>query len=106
MNKTLIFLITAVFTVFNPTRKTITLAWDYPMDEVPAMTFNVYSITNLASTNWVLMTNVVAQTNVTLPVQPGNMFFMATASNWLGESIPSNVVTSTIARNITNTVIK
>jgi hypothetical protein len=81
-------------------RTTATLTWDYPPDEVSNVTFNIYFTTNISSPpNWNVITNVVG-TNALVPIMPGNGFFFATASNQFGESIPSNTVTSTVARNV------
>ena len=86
-------------------RTTAILAWDYPPEEVAKVTFNLYSTTNLSSTNWTVLTNMVG-TNVVIPINPGMAFFFVTASNEFGESLPSNTVTATVARAIGTLKIK
>jgi hypothetical protein len=95
-----------------PVRTTINLAWDYPTNELFGMSFNLYTTTNLTTASWSLATNVAASnlvaTNlmVTVPVGPGAAFFFVTASNELGESIPSNTATAILARTISTLKIK
>jgi uncharacterized protein YaaW (UPF0174 family) len=97
----------------SPVRTTINLAWDYPTNELAGMYFNLYTTTNLtAPVSWSLATNVAASnlvaTNlmVTVPVGPGAAFFFVTASNELGESIPSNTATAILARSVSTLKIK
>lgn len=96
----IISLLTLTVIVFASIRKTVVLKWDYPIDEIPHVSFNIYFNTNLTNATWTLLTNVFGVTSVAVPVVPGNCFFFATASNEFGESIPSNVATATIPRYI------
>jgi hypothetical protein len=101
-------------TITNPPATTVVLVWDYPTNELPGMSFNIYFRTNLSTnaTTWAVLTNVAEpftmisnRPSVRIPVQPGNMFFVATASNQFGESDVSNMATSNVARNVTNMTI-
>lgn len=69
----------------------VRLEWDYPDDS--AEVFKIYSHTNLESplTNWGVLTNV-AGTNrgCAVSIEAGRRFFLCTASNYWGESLPSN----------------
>lgn len=97
----------ALFAVFaragmnlTPPTGRVTLAWDYPTNELSTdLWFNIYETTNLAAplTNWNCLTNVLG-TNLTASVivQPGAHFFVATASNFWGESLTSNVASTPI----------
>ena len=74
----------------------VTLAWDYPTNELSTnLTFIVYSTTNIITplTNWARLTNVIG-TNLqsTVTIQPGQRYFVVTASNFWMESEFSNVV--------------
>jgi len=76
-------------------RTNVNLAWDYPTNELSTnLTFKLYSATNIASpvATWPLLTTVVGTNlSVTLPIDAQQRYFVMTASNWWGESIPSNV---------------
>ena len=97
-------------TVSTPTR-TVTFAWDYPTNELsPSLTFILYSAADLSlsATNWVSLTNTVG-TNLTLTISitPGLRFFYLTASNFWGESLPSQMaVTPATAKTTTNLTIR
>lgn len=95
----------------------VTLQADYPTNAVSTdLSFNLYSSTNAALplSSWSVLTNVtypgcmVNGTNVqvTVPIQPGNMFFYMTASNWFGESNPSNVTNTSVVVTGNNLRIK
>jgi len=76
----------------------ITLAWDYPAADLSTgLVFRVYHTTTITTpvANWAVITNV-AGTNlsVTLTVTPGARFYVVTASNFWGESDPSNVAST------------
>jgi len=73
----------------------VTLAWDYPSNELSTnLVFKLYSTTNVAlpMTNWPLVKTIVG-TNLTtpFPMQPGMRLFVMTASNFWGESTFSPV---------------
>lgn len=91
----LLFITCLAWAAFNTKIK---LEWDYPPNELPGITFNIYYSTNLAVplSNWTRITNVVGVTNVILPLIPtGQHYYYATASNAVyGESDPSNVATT------------
>ncbi len=76
--------------LFAPPNGHIRLLWDYPVDA--DTTFNIHYSTDLAvpMTSWLVLTNV-STTNVDLDITPGKMFFYVTATNFWGESDPSNV---------------
>ena len=71
----------------------ITFAWNYPSN-VQVDVFKIYSSThvNLPTTNWTLI-STVSGTNTSAPflLQPGIWFFYCTASNFWGETGPSNI---------------
>jgi len=80
----------------------ITFAWNYPSN-VQVDVFKIYSSTNvnLPLTNWALISTVPG-TNATANflIQPGIWFFYCTASNFWGESGPSNITnTPAVATN-------
>jgi len=78
----------------------IKLEWDYPPEELPGITFYIYHSTNVsAPMPWTAITNVVGQTNVTIPLIPtGQHFYYCTASNAIfGESDPSNIAATGFA---------
>lgn len=91
--------------------RSLSLAWDYPASaQSTDLVFKLYHSSDLSvpQTNWLVLTNV-AGTNlaVTLSVIPGAHFFYLTASNWWGESGPSNLVlTPPVAVSPSNTVIQ
>ncbi len=74
-------------------RDTITLAWDYSSND--ADVFKLYSSTNIAIplTNWTLAATTsgtnrfVTVSNIVARQQ----WFYVTASNWWGETYPSNI---------------
>jgi len=102
-----IFIFALCHFCFAVVRTTAILSWDYPPSEIPNVSFNIYFSTNIATpvANWTLITNVTG-TNTTVAIAPGNGFWFATASNEFGESIPSNIATSTVARNVNGVKIK
>ncbi len=104
----LCFVFVSVSVIAAPVKNVATLYWDYPTNEVANVSFNVYFSTNIStpSTNWTVITNVPATTNVVVPIAPGNNFWFVTATNEWGESIPSNTATATVARIISGTKIK
>ena len=82
----------------TPGSDTVTLAWDYPSAELNTnLTFKLYHSTNptLPLAQWMPFTNI-AGTNlsVALSINVGVHFFFLTASNWWGESDPSNVAST------------
>lgn len=87
-------LFTAIAAGLGSFRTSVTLAWDYPTNEISGITFRVYSSTNisLAVTNWPLysvVTNAVVGSNTLstiLPIDAQQRWFVMTASNWFGES--------------------
>ncbi len=94
--------------LFAPPNGHIRLTWDYPAAEMTDTTFNVHYSTDLAvpMTSWLVMTNV-STTNVDLTITPGKMFFYVTATNFWGESDPSNVVhTPGVYQNAVNLQIQ
>lgn len=83
----------AVFAGISPIGR-IRLDWDYPPNEITTdIVFRVYSSTNITIpiTNWMVLTNVTTN-EAHLTISPGRTFFYVTASNFWGESDPSNVV--------------
>jgi hypothetical protein len=88
----------------------VTLAWDYPASELSTnLTFRVYSSATmqLPITAWPVLTNVVGTNlSVQVTVAPGQRFFFLTASNFWGESGPSNLAnTPPLPRDMTNLTI-
>ena len=82
----------------TPASCDVTLAWDYPASELSTnLCFKLYHSVNPAQplAQWTPITNV-AGTNlsVTIQVDVGVHFFFLTASNWWGESDPSNVAST------------
>lgn len=82
------------------TPKNITLAWDYPTNELSTnLTFRLYGSTNIVQpmTNWILLVTIPG-TNLStvLSVVPGEHFYALTASNvfWRLESDFSNVAST------------
>ena len=71
----------------------VTLQWDYPLDELDGVTFTVYHTTNAAApvSDWAPIASITATNRIPLTVIPGRNFFACTASNFWGESVPSNV---------------
>lgn len=80
------------------TNQVVTLEWDYPEAEVCSnMVFRVYSSTrvDLPLREWPVLTNVPAPAlSVSITMEPCQRFFYVTASNWWGESDPSNVAST------------
>lgn len=72
----------------------VTLAWDPPAGGVVPDVYKIYHSTNINTplSNWVCIATVPG-TNLTTTVMvtPGTNFFTATASNFWGESLFSNV---------------
>ncbi len=80
------------------TNEPVTLCWEYPAaEQTPDLHFRVYHSTNpdLPLYKWTPLTNT-AGTNcsITVPVERGRHFFYITASNWWGESDPSNIAST------------
>jgi len=80
------------------TNETVTLTWDYPAADLsPDLTFRIRHSTeaDLPFAKWSVLTNV-AGTNlsVTLNLEPGQHYFYLTATNWWGESDPSNIAST------------
>jgi DNA-binding CsgD family transcriptional regulator len=79
-----------------PLRNSVTFLWNYPASELSTnLTFRIYASSDVIvpSTNWTVLTNVVGTNlQVTVPMQPTNLFFFITASNLWGEGPPSAVV--------------
>lgn len=77
------------------TPRSLTLAWDYPEydDATNKLTFKVYASDTLNPPNWQVAGTVEYPTKqITLQnVTPGKRFYYVTASNFWGESDPSNV---------------
>lgn len=90
--------------VHSETMQPITFEWDYADD--PPDAFYIHYSQDIGSpiANWpVLMgvpgtttigTNSWTTTNAVLPLLPGAYFFYATASNFWGESEPSNQIST------------
>lgn len=76
-------------------RTNVPLTWTYPTNLLSTnLIFKVYSSTNVSVpvTNWPLTATVIGtNTNVVLPINAQQRFFVLTASNWWGESDFSNV---------------
>ena len=77
-------------------RTNVSLSWIPPTNQPPSTNYviKIYSSTNVAIplTSWPLLTTVSGtNTTVTLPITPPQRFYVATASNWWGESDFSNV---------------
>ncbi len=74
----------------------VTFAWDYQKSNMtPDLVFKLYGTSNsaLPVTNWTLLTTVFGTNlQVVVDVLPGAQFFVLTASNFWGESDPSNVI--------------
>jgi hypothetical protein len=77
-----------------PAVTTIRLTWNYPTNELAGIDkFKIYFSTNAAAplTNWVVLTNVTSPAlTATVALAPQAGFFFCTASNFWGESLPSN----------------
>jgi hypothetical protein len=73
-----------------PPSPKVTLAWDYPADQLGTnLSFNIYHTTNitLPMADWEIVTNVVGTSlSASLLLQSGAHFFAVTASNLVGES--------------------
>ena len=95
----LVCLLLTVAGSVNTNPQPITLAWDYPTNAVNYTldtnnTFFLFQSADLTVplTNWVSVTNVVGTNRqVTIIVQPRQLFFYVAASNFWGLSPPSNV---------------
>jgi len=70
----------------------VTIAWDYPTNELNGVTFRLRWSNDIATplTNWFVL---IATTNTTVKVDVprGVNFFTASASNFWGESVFSNI---------------
>ena len=98
-----ILLLLRAYTYVAPTGS-IGLTWEYT-DAAPTW-FKIYATTNLGLgvTNWPLFTNVPGTstdgtgtwttTSFWFTITPGRMFFVATATNFWGESQFSNVTST------------
>jgi hypothetical protein len=93
------YLLASFFTIFcvlaafaPPINGRVRLLFYYPPEQLTNVTFNVYHSINIAVplTNWSILTNI-SQTQVDLDVIPGEHFFYITATNFWGESGPSNI---------------
>lgn len=70
----------------------VTVMWDYPEAELPGVTFRIYHSTNLSQPlPWNFFLAVEATNRAHLVLTPGVNFAYVTASNFWGESAPSNV---------------
>ena len=79
------------------TNEVVTLAWDYPSAEVTNIAaFKVYQSEDVSRPlrEWPLLTNVSGALQVSFLLEPGRHFFFVTASNFWGESDPSNVAST------------
>lgn len=77
-----------------PSPQTITFLWDYPTNQLSAdMVFKLYTASNPTQPlPWVVVKTVPAPSlSTTLNVVPGQAYYYVTASNFWGESDPSNV---------------
>lgn len=94
MKKFLISILVGVSILAAP--EDISLAWDYPESEKTNVVFRVYSSTNITIplNQWTVITNVTGTNFVRLKVVPGVNYFTMTASNFWGESIFSEVVST------------
>ena len=87
------------------TNATLTADWDTNVTSAD-LVFKVYTSSDVASplTNWTVLTNVSwpgCMTNgtnivVNVPLTPGQHYYFMTASNWWGESPPSNVTNAAV----------
>jgi hypothetical protein len=81
-------------------RTNVTLVWNYPEAELSTnLVFKLYSSPNPATplASWALLVTVPGtNTQATVPMQPTNMFFVLTASNYWGESDFSNVASTPV----------
>lgn len=89
----------AVFVLaWTPPDGLVTLEWDYPEAERSTnLTFYVFTSTNVAVplTNWTALTNVVGTNlSVQLQIDPGQRYFVMTASNFWGQSDFSEVAST------------
>jgi hypothetical protein len=91
-------LVIAVMVQTTLTGHSAIVMWDYPADELSTdLTFNLYETTNasLPLSAWKRLKNLPGTTlSCTVQVQPGQHFFVLTASNYLGESEFSNVAST------------
>jgi hypothetical protein len=98
MRRLILLLVTASALAWTPPDGRLTLEWDYPEQERSTnLTFYVYSTTNVFApmTNWAVLTNVVGTNlSVRLQIDPGQRFFVMTASNFWGESDFSEVAST------------
>lgn len=73
--------------------ESVSLAWDYPTNELNGVTFRLKWTTNVALTNWVTIATTT-NTTVRVDVPKGVNFFACTASNFWGESFFSNIAST------------
>lgn len=72
----------------------ITLAWDYPTNELGTnLTFKIHSHTNVTAPpqNWAVTEVVGTAAMVRVTMVPERRFWFVTASNFWGETPPSNI---------------
>lgn len=109
-----VWTVAVALTLVLPSNK-FTLAWDYPTVGIsPDLYFNLYSSTNIIDPpqTWTRTASLQANgTNLTVVVNGTNTtffysnnvaiaatrYFFATSTNFYGESLPSNTVTSSPA---------
>jgi len=93
----LLALLSSTFLYSAPPNGNIRCEWDYAPTEVTNVVFRLYRSTD--AVNYTVLTNVVGSTNVDLVVTPGKNWFYVTASNFWGESTPSNIASTPAAPN-------
>lgn len=78
----------------NQFKNSVSLTWDYDTNSVPDV-FKLYSGTDLLvpMNEWPLVATVSGNVhNITVSnLAPQQAWFYVTASNWFGESVPSNL---------------
>lgn len=85
----------------------VTVMWTYPTQDIAGVTFRIYQTTNLTQAlPWNFLTSVQSTNKAHLTLIPGNNFAYVTASNFWGESAPSNIAgTPTVPLYIDTTTI-
>lgn len=77
-----------------PLKNSVSLSWDYDTNNAPDV-FKLYTSTDITTptTNWTLVATVSGNIhNATISNIPAQQaFYYVTASNWWGESNPSNI---------------
>src|SRR3990167_5234517 len=79
-------LIIYFFLIINIFAQNVILLWHYPTNNIEGTTFNIYSKTNLLSSNWWLKTNVFETNKIVLKVNNYPEFYAIKASNSFVES--------------------